>query len=99
MNELWWRLVYKYYVLTGRADKADDYAEHQGMRKAIGGRWGRWEVQLGQVMGRFKIWLPACCEAYPAPPCATSTEPLETEDYTLSAFSRRTGPGIASSRL
>ena len=78
----WWAFVLFLYYAIGRPDWCDSHWERQGMRKALGGRWGRWEINMGShVMGIFKIWWPSPCEHYPAPPLATSTEPLETEEW------------------
>lgn len=76
-------LSYKWFslVLWFYPKGAEKYAERKGMRRAVGGRWGLWEVSLGGVMGTFTIWLQSQCEHYPPPPFATSTEPLETEEY------------------
>lgn len=57
------------------------YSDHQGYRKAKGGRWGMWEVRLAKRL--FTVWLPSPCKHDPPPPCVTSTEPIEVEDYAV----------------
>jgi hypothetical protein len=76
-------ISYKWFsfILWAFPSRAERFHERKGMRRAIGGRWGLWEVDMGGWMGKFHIWLRSQCEHYPSPPFATSTEPLETEEY------------------
>ena len=78
LGNRWWGFVFFIYCLLGRPDWSNSHWERRGMRRAIGGRWGRWEIKWGMP---FKMWWPSPCEHYPAPPLANSTEPLETEHY------------------
>ena len=86
LGHRWWSFVLLVYRLLGHPEWAERHFERQGMRRAYGGRYGRWEVNMGRVWGAgvwgsFKIWLPSPCEHYPPPPCVTSTEPLEIEEW------------------
>jgi hypothetical protein len=76
-----WSLILLWKKLRGKASEPSRFWEYRGYRRALGGRWGRWEVN---VMGPLLVWWPSPCEHYPAPPLATHTEPLETEEYDVS---------------
>lgn len=81
----WWSFVLCLYWLCGHPEWSEKHWERKGMRRALGGRWGRWEFRwLGKDEDCFKMWWPSPCEHYPPPPTATSTEPLETEEWIAS---------------
>ena len=78
LSTIFYKLVVWWEDWTRKPLYLSTWQEYQGYRKARGGRWGLWEFRWHNL----KMWIPSCCDYYPPPPTVTSTEPLETEDYT-----------------
>ena len=72
-----WHVIKWWYNFRGQ-DLNNRWVEYQGYRRAVGGRWGLWEIKLN---GLFKMWIPSACEHFPPPILSTHTEPLEIESY------------------
>jgi hypothetical protein len=81
MSWLFFKIILLYERLIGRETWSTYWSNYQGYRKALGGKWGLWEIDMGGPLGTFRIWWPSPCEHFPAPCLANSTEPLEVEDH------------------
>jgi hypothetical protein len=80
----YWRFVSRWHRRRAPDGWCANAAMHRGYRRALGGRWGKWETKLLGRWSPMMMWWPSGCEHYPPPPLVNSTEPLETEDYTES---------------
>ena len=80
LSYLWWSCVLILYFCIGKSEWSDYHWHHRGMRRAIGGCWGYWEINSFYISDEsFGIWFPSQCDHFPPPILVNSTEPLKIE--------------------